>query len=150
MTTEVQTQTLRERIEEARTTYERERQESEAREAKQNRERLQAQLSRWLKIDVDESAMTMRNAETPVVEIEGYRFSLDFEGDLAQLRHCDTCGEDAYRVVRGVGSLVNDEMNYPHRDGSCKEQKQAVASQATEARLLQALRDFIAENSVQG
>lgn len=98
----------------------------------------------------------MRDHETPIVEVEGFRFSLgsptDFDKDLALPITCEACGKEYSRSIWSISSVADRIVPYPHENNYCLEQaKQSTSpdSLTTELRLLQVLRDFIAENSYQ-
>jgi hypothetical protein len=150
MSTQVQPQSLQERVERARADQEQERAEVTARKAQKARERLKAKMLSVLNIHVEESDITVLGAG-PFVTVEGFDFTLDLEGTLAHLRKCDACGEHYSRLVYSVSSLADTFIPYPHNDAFClKLAAQPEEPKTTEEKLLQALRDYIAEHSYQG
>lgn len=85
----------------------------------------------------------------PIATVGGFRFSLggDYEA-LILLRRCPACQKDVQRVVTSL--LVLDDSNdlgWPHSDGKCMKPPDG---ETAEQRLLQALREFIADDSYQG
>lgn len=157
MTTEITTDTrsLRERIAEVNAQNDRDTAEKREKVAEKRRGKLVKQLLERLSLAIDESAITMRDHETPVVEVEGFRFSLgspsDFEHDLCLLITCGACGEEYTRSIWSINGMADRFVPYPHANNYCLELKknQAPTSLTTELRLIQVLRDFIAENSYQ-
>lgn len=150
MSTQVEIKSLRERVEAARAEQERESADNAARKAQKARERLKAKMLNVLAVVVEESDITILDGTKPVVEAEGFEFTLDIEGTLAHLRKCEHCSERYPRLVYSVSSLADPFIPYPHNDGFClKLAAQTEAPERAGDRLLQALRDFIAENSYQ-
>lgn len=154
MSTEIQTQSLQERIAAARLATERDRLDSEARQRQQDRDRLKNALAKRLSVEVDQ-ALIAHEGERAVANVEGLRFSLNYDDDLVLLRRCDLCGEDANRGFHSIESLANaesSELGYPHGNGECvkRREREQAKRQPTEERLLEALRDYIAEHSYQG
>lgn len=145
---------LRERIAEVNAQDDRDKAENEAKVAQRRRKDLIEQLRERLSVEVDDSAITMRDHETPVVEVEGFRFTLgspaDFDHDLSLIITCETCGKEYRRSVWSINSMADRFVPYPHANNYCMEREQSPNSLTTELRLLQVLRDFIAENSNQG
>lgn len=150
METQVQTQSLRERVAIAQADAERERAEVAARKAQKARERLKAKLLSVLNVVVHDSEITVLGFE-PFVKVEEFEFTLDIEGTLAHLRKCDACGERYPRLIYSVSSLADTFIPYPHNDAFClKLAAQTEEPKTVEGRLLEALRDYIAEHSYQG
>ena len=155
--TALDTRSLRERIAEVNEQNDRDAAEKRAKVAEKRRGKLVEQLRERLGLAVDESAITMRDHETPVVEVEGFRFSLgspsDFEHDLCLLRTCGACGKEYSRSIWSINSMADRFVPYPHADNFClkleQERESPPTSLTTELRLIQVLRDFIAENSYQ-
>jgi hypothetical protein len=150
MPTETQTQTLRERVAEAHANYEREQVERDAEQAQRRRERLKTAVFKKLDVEITDAAIIASDSGVPLVEIEGFRFALGSEGELAEVRTCGACGEDFYRTVYSVNSIGDSFIAYPHNNAYCLTlARQPEPSSTTEQRLLQALRDFIAEHGYQ-
>ena len=156
MSTETKTQSLQERVERARADQEQERAAVAARKAQKGRERLKANLLSVLGIAVEESDITVLGIE-PFVTVEDFEFTLDiFEGNytLAHLKKCEACGERYRRLVYSVSSLADTFIPYPHNDAYClKLAAQSARSEAPKTaadRLLEALRDFIADSAPRG
>jgi hypothetical protein len=151
VTSEVKTQTLRERIAEVNAANVRVKAEDEAKLAQRRRKDLIDQLRERLGVEVSESAITMRDPGTPVVEVEGFCFTLgspsDFDGDLALISTCGACRKEYRRAIWSISGIADPFVPYPHTNNYCLQQEQSPESLTTELRLLQALRDFIAENS---
>lgn len=153
--TAIETKSLRERIAEVNATNDRETAEKREKVAERRREKLIGQLRERLGLTVDEAAITMRDHETPVAEVEGFCFSLgspsDFEHDLCLLITCEACGKEYSRSIWSINSMADRFVPYPHANNFCLEleKAQAPTSLTTELRLIQVLRDFIAENSYQ-
>lgn len=149
--TQIQTQSLRERVAEARLALDRDKLNADAEAARRNRKSLKEMLSERLGVEVEESAITMLNEWAPMVEVEGFRFSIASDtGDLALLITCGACGKEYERVIWSMTGMADTFVPYPHADGYCVEREQSPTSLTTELRLLQALRDFIAEQNYQG
>lgn len=148
--TQIQTQSLRERVAQARLDAEREIADVAARKAQKARERLKAKLLSVLNVVVQESDITVLGFE-PFVKIEDFEFTLDIEGTLAHLRKCEACGERYPRLIYSVSSLADTFIPYPHNEAFClKLAAQTEEPKTTEGRLLEALREYIAEHSYQG
>lgn len=148
--TKLQTQSLRERVAIAEADAEKERADVAARKAQKARERLKDKLLSVLNVHVEESDITVLGFE-PFVKIEEFEFTLDLEGTLAHLRKCDACGERYPRLVYSVTSLADTFIPYPHNEAFClKLAAQTEEPKTVEGRLLEALRDYIAEHSFQG
>lgn len=146
METVMETKSLRERIAEVNAADEREKEENEAEVAQRRRKDLMEQLKGRLSVDVDESAITMRDHETPVVDVEGFRFSIGPEGDLLLIVTHEACGKEYDRLICSINSMADRFVPYPHAHDDCLERERQPASLTTEERLLQVLRDFISEN----
>lgn len=150
---ETTTKSLRERIAEVNAQDDRAKAENEAKVAQKRRKDLADQLKERLSIDVDESTITMRDHETPIVEVEGFRFSLgsatDFDSGLCLLITCGTCNKEYSRSIWTINSMADRFVPYPHTNNYCLEKEQSPTSLTTELRLLQVLRDFISQNSYQ-
>lgn len=147
MNTEVQTQTLREMIEDARAALDREKAERAARDAAKDSESLRKALALLLKVDVEGDVIAIKDGY-PEVAIDGIWFSLNMEGDLVTLRRCSICGTDEIARIWSVESLADsDSLYYSHRLGFCSRPSTSPQPLTTEQRLLQALRDFIAESA---
>lgn len=151
--TAIDTRSLRERIAEVNATNDREKSENEAKVTRRLRGDLVEQLRERLSIDVDESAITMRDYETPIVEVEDFRFSIASEGELCALLTHAPCGKEYERLIYSISSLADRWLPYPHANDFClkleQERELPPTSLTTELRLIQALRDFVAENSNQ-
>lgn len=145
--TVIETKSLRERVAEAALAHERDQLKGEAERAQKNRKSLRAMLSERLGVEVEDSAITMRNEWAPIVEVEGFRFSITHEGDLALLITCPTCNKEYDRMIWSIDGMADTFVPYPHANGYCREREQSPESLTTEVRLLQLLRDFITENS---
>ena len=151
--TAVEVKSLRERVAEVNDQNDRDRAQNEAQVSERRRQTLIEQLRERLGVEVDEFAIRMRDHETPVVEVEGFRFTLgsprDFDSDLSLIITCGACGEEYRRSVWSINSMADRFVPYPHANNYCLEleKDQAPASLTTELRLIQVLRDFIAENS---
>lgn len=151
--TAIEVKSLRERIAEVNAQNDRDAAEENEKTAQRRRQKLTEQLRERLGIEVEESAITMRNHETPIVEVEGFRFSLgspsDFEHDLCLLITCGACGKEYSRSIWSINSMADRFVPYPHANRFCLEleKDQAPTSLTTELRLIQVLRDFIVENS---
>lgn len=89
----------------------------------------------------------------PETIIEGMRFSFhssDYGPVLVLVRSCPHCGKDEDFVVRSLASLgrqLEANFSWPHSNAQCTEQTGQTFSQpqTVEARLIEALRDYIAE-----
>jgi len=154
MSTQIETKSLRERIAEINAANDSEKAENEARVEKWRRGELIEQLRERLGVIVDDSAISMRDHETPIVEVEGFRFSLgsvtDFDKDLSIIITCEACGKEYTRSVWSISSLADRFVPYPHANNYCLQLRDTPPeSLTTELRLIQALREFIAENSYQ-
>lgn len=150
METQIQTQSLRERVAQARAEADKEAADVAARKAQKARERLKAKLLSVLNVAVQESDITVLGFE-PFVKVEEFEFTLDIEGTLAHLRKCEACGERYPRLIYSVSSLADTFIPYPHNDAFClKLAAQSEEPKTAEGRLLEALRDYIAEHSYQG
>ena len=150
----IETKSLHERIAEVNVADEREKAEKEAKSAQKRRTKLREQLQERLGVAVDESDMTMRDHVTPIIEVEGFRFSLgspaDFDHDLCLLIMCGACGKEYSRTIWSINSMADRFVPYPHANNYCLELEKGqspTSSLTTELRLIQVLRDFIAENS---
>lgn len=150
MDTQVETKSLRERVAQVVADKERERAEIAKKKAQKAREHLKAKMMSVLAVNVEVSDIAVLGAE-PFVTVEDFEFTLDwFEGrdSLAHLQKCGACGERYKRLIYSVSSLADTFVPYPHNEAFClKLAAQPAEPQTTEERLLQALRDFIADNS---
>lgn len=150
MSTELQT-TLRERV--AAALEENRRQDAEAERVrfKQDCKTLERELRALLA--TEEQFGFTKQGRRAVVEIEGMRFSFegpDYEAILVLLKECPHCHADQdFRVytysLASLGSALEAEMPWPHKDAKCVDQKDAAAPTA-ETRLIDALRDYINEH----
>lgn len=145
----VAAKSLRERIAEVNAADDRDKAENDAKFAEKMRRDLKEQLRDRLAVEVDESAITMRDDNMPLVEVEGFRFSIGNEGELVMLVAHEPCGKEYDRVIWSINSMADRYVPYPHTNNWCLEKEQSPTSLTTELRLLQALRDFIAEQGYQ-
>ena len=148
----VAVKSLRERIAEVNAADDSNKAENEAKVAERRRKDLREQLKERLSVEVDESAMMMRDHETPIVEVEGFRFTLgsptDFDNGLSLIITCGACGKEYQRSIWSLNSMADRFVPYPHSNNYCLEREQPPTPLTTELRLIQVLRDFIAENSL--
>lgn len=145
----VAAKSLRERIAEVNAADDRDKTESDAKLAARMRKDLKEQLRERLAIEIGEAAIAMRDDNTPLVEVEGFRFSIGNEGELVMLVTHEACGKEYDRVIWSINSMADRFVPYPHTNNWCLEKEQSPTSLTTELRLLQALRDFIAEQGYQ-
>lgn len=152
---QIQTRSLRDRIADARAAIEREDAESDAQQAQELRATLRSELANVLGINIDTSAITIRDRE-PFAEVEGLCFTtVDSYGGLAVVRKCEGCGAEEGKQIFGVRDIAYAErhgLSYTHASGQCvtNREREEVKRTPVEERLLQALRDYIANHSYQG
>lgn len=149
--TTIETQSLRQRIDEARERLTRDRAEKEAEDRRREGDRLRTQMRKVLQIEVEPDAVIF-DGHRPRVVVEGLRFSVDNDFGLVLLRECGACHKDVTFGVWSIEGLADAETRpffYPHGQGNCVLVMGTEPPQSAEQRLVAALRDMIAQHSYQ-